>query len=255
MPAWHFIIPFYFGRNEHVLVKGGAPVRRKMSYLTQTIASIQRLGVDSRITVCVCNELSRQRALTVHPTVKEIDCLPLHLPLETVKNFQLWFSSHGSDDDIVAFNEDDQVLHVADSVKQDIVNTTQRVVFSPHRWARQFLWFRRKGRPVFSLNGHRGVLDNVDMHMTGNVYQFNRRYIAQAGRNPAYAACWFTKGSVFRAIDLTVPADNVELESASYTVFDSGVPVLKLSPDGRQTLSDFMADHLSGYDYNKRLIR
>ena len=191
----------------------------------------------------------------MHPTVQRLDCPPKHLPLETVANFQSWFRAHGSDDDIVAFNEDDQILYLADSVKDDMQNTTERVIFSPHRWARQFLWFRRKGRPVLYLHGHRGVLDNIDKNMRGAEFQFNHRYVAQTNKNAAYAACWFMKGSLFRAIDLTVPVDCVELESASYAVFESGIPILKLSLDEQQPMSNFIVDHLSGYDYNRRLIK
>jgi len=173
----------------------------------------------------------------------------------TVRDFQLWFSAHGSDDDIVAFNEDDQILYLADSVKEDIHHTTERVIFPPRRWSRQFLYLRRKGRPVFYLCGHRGVLDNIDKKATGAEFRFNHKYLAQSNKNAAYAACWFMKGSIFRTLDLTVPAEKVELESASYVVYESGIPILKLLIDDRQPLSSFIVDHLSGYDYNRRLIK
>jgi len=253
--AWHFIIPFYYGENKFVLVKGGAPVKRKMAYLTQTVRAIERLGNDHMVTVFVCNEQSKQRALKVCPTVTMLDCPPLHLPLESVRNFQQWFRFNGSDDDVVAFNEDDQILYMADSVMEDIQDVQERVVFSPHRWARQFLYFRRKGRPVFKLNGRRGLLDNVDREQAGARFQFRHAYVAQTTKNAAYAACWMMKGSLFRSLDLSVPAENIELESASYVVFGNRVPVLKLRIDDQQPLSAFMVDHLSGYDYNRRLIK
>lgn len=253
MKLWHFIIPFFYGENQFVLIKGGAPVRRKVAYLRQTVASLQRLGVHSRITIFVCNEPSRQRALEVHSRVELIDCHPKHLPLETVKRYQTWFTAYGSQDDIVAFNEDDQILHMADSVRDDIENAPERVVFSPHRWSRQFLYFRRKSRPVYYLHGHRGLLDNIGNESGAAEFCFNHRYRVQPNRHAAYAASWFMKGSFFCTLDLETPL--VELESASYVVFDSGIPVLKLDPDGDQSLSDFIVDHLSGYDYNKRLIK
>jgi len=254
--TWHFIIPFFYGENQFVLVKGGAPVKRKILYLTQTVMGIQRLGVDHRITVFVCDEQSRDRALEVWPIVTMLDSPPKHLPLETVLSFQKWFNAHGSDADIVAFNEDDQILYLADTVIEDIQNThEERVVFSPHRWARQFFFFRRKGRPVFYLKGKRGLLDNVDPEPSGATFQFNHTYLAQTDRSFAYAACWFMKGSLFRSLDLSLPSAEVELESPSYVVFGNGVRVLKLRIDGQQPLSAFMADHLSGYDYNRRLVK
>jgi hypothetical protein len=255
MARWHFIIPFYFGKNMYVLRKGGAPVSRKLSYLSQTVASVQRLGVDSQITIFVCDEPSRQQALTVHPEVERIDCHPEHLPLEAVKNYQTLFNTQISDNDIIGFTEDDQILYLADSVKKDILSTTERVIFSPHRWARLFFFFRRKGRPLFRLNGHRGILDNIDEQATGKEFQFNHRYAAQPNRNAAYAACWFMKGSIFRTLDFHVPEEKVALESPSFAVFESGIPVLKLILDGRQQPSLFLVDHLSGYDYNRRLIK
>jgi hypothetical protein len=255
MNVWHCVIPFYYGENKLVLAKGGAPVSKKLSYLSQTIASIQRLGVNARITVFVCNEPSRHHAVKVHPTVETIDCPPGHLPLETVRTFQSWFRIHGSDDDVVMFNEDDQIVYMTDSVRNDIEHATQEVVFSPHRWSRQFLYFRRKGRPVHYLVGRRGVLDNMEKEPGGREFRLNHRYKVQSSRHAAYAACWFMKGSLFKTLNLRVPAESVELESASYVVFENGIPVLKLRTDDNQPLSAFMVDHLSGYDYNKRLIR
>jgi hypothetical protein len=251
---WHFIIPFYYGKNEYVLLKGGAPVARKVHYLRQTVSSIQRLGVDARITIFVCNEVSREKALEVHPQVELLDCLPFHLPMQTVLTYRSWFEANGAGDDIVVFNEDDQIIYLSNTVKQDIATTTDRVVFSPHRWARQFLRFRRKGRPIHYLNGLRGILDNVDPTPGEALYSYRHRYLAQRNRNAAYAACWFMKGSLFRSLPFAVP-EPVELETASYMVFDTGIPVLKPHIDGAQNLSDFMVDHLSGYDYNRRLVK
>ena len=256
MSVWHFIIPFFYGENKFVLAKGGAPVRRKLSYLRQTLASIDRLPVRSRITLFVCNEVSEQRARGVHPLVRRLDCAPVHLPLETVKAFQSQYRAQEPGDDIVVFTEDDQILTMADSVKDDIQDTTERVVFSPHRWARQFLYFRRKRRPVYYLNGRRGLLDNTDTAPDGPELRFNHRYVVQSNRHAAYAACWCMRCSQFRTLDLdSVPMDEVQLESASYIVFESGIPVVKLRIDENQSPSLFIVDHLSGYDYNKRLIK
>jgi hypothetical protein len=255
MSVWHFIIPFYFGENKFVLVKGGAPVSRKLEYLRRTIDSITQLGIGSSITVFVCDEPSQERALKIHPTVQRIDCQANHLPLEAVRTFQRWFASSGTDGDIVGFNEDDQIVHMADPVKLDIQHALERVVFSPHRWSKQFLLFRRKGRPVYYLNGQRGLLDNVDTKPNGAEFHLNHRYRVQRTCHAAYAACWFMRGSVFRNLNFDVPSKDIELESPSYAVFDSGIPVLKLAINHNQQLSDFIVNHLSGYDYNKRLLK
>ena len=253
MITWHFIIPFYFGRNAFVLPKGGAPVSRKLPYLKRTITSIQRLAPHSRITIFVCDDASRRRALEVHSSIEILSCHPRHLPLETVKHYQARFRQQGSDQDIVVFNEDDQILYLSESVMDDIKAESGKYVFSPHRWSRQFLFFRRKGRPVYTLDGRRGLLDNIDRQPSGPELHFHHRYQVQKSRHAAYAACWFMSGHVFRNLDLGVPAEKIELESASYAVFDSGLPVLKLRTD--EKLSHFLVDHLSGYDYNKRLIK
>jgi hypothetical protein len=255
LSAWHFIIPFYFGKNKFVMLKGGAPIGRKIYYLQRTIDSILSLGKDARITIFTCDAQSKEQALLVHPSVQMIDCPAKHLPLQTVTRFQAWFREYGANDDIVAFTEDDQVLYLADSVKKDIQDATERVVFSPHRWSRQFFFFRAKGRPMFRLNGCRGLLDNFDAEMKGREFQFNHRYRAQTNKGLAYAACWFMKGLLFKAIDFARTDDKVELESASYIIYKSGIPVIKLSADAQQAFSDFLADHLSGYDYNRRLFK
>jgi hypothetical protein len=255
MAIWHFIIPFYYGKNQYVVKKGGAPVDRKIDYLKLTVSSIQRLGVDSSITIFVCDEPSRVQALKVHEKIQKLECHPKHLPLEAVKAFQSWFNNHGSPNDIVAFNEDDQILYLSDNVKADIQNTTDNVIFSPHRWAKLLFIFRRKKRPLFRFQGSLGVLDNIGKLPTGNEYRYNYTYNIQVNRGSAYAACWFMKGYVFKIIDFTVPDEQVVLESPSFAVFDSGIPVLKLRFDKIQPLSDFLVDHLSGYDYNRRMIK
>ena len=251
---WHFIIPFYFGENRYVLLKGGAPVPKKLAYLRQTVASIQRLGLEAHITIFVCDEPGRRKALEAHPDVQMIDCPPFHLPMQTVLTFRKWFQENGSDDDVVVFNEDDQIVYLSAQVRDDIISASEPVVFSPHRWSRQFFRFRRKGRPAYNLQGIRGLLDNIDPSPGNSIYDYRHRYLGQKTRHAAYAACWCMKGSLFRSIALITP-ELIELESASYMIFDSGVPVLKMSVDGEQELSDFMVDHLSGFDYNRRLVR
>lgn len=255
MATWHFIIPFYFGKNTFVFKKGGAPVDQKIKYLSSTLESIRKLEVDQRITIFVCNEVSRQQALTLHSEVKMLDCHPHHLPIEAVKFFQKQSEANIPDDDIIAFNEDDQILYLADSVKNDILNTTEKVVFSPHRWARMFYFFRRKKRPILHLKGVKGILDNFDKKPQGQIFQFNHKYVAQANRDLAYAACWFMKASLFRSLDFNVPVEKIMLESPSFAVFESGLPLLKFAVDNNENIADFLVDHLSGYDYNRRVIK
>lgn len=85
MSVWHFTIPFYFGKNRFVAKKGGAPVERKVDYLKQTLVSIKRLPVNSQVTIYVCDQISYDKAMSVHPNVKLLDSHPLHLPLESIK--------------------------------------------------------------------------------------------------------------------------------------------------------------------------
>jgi hypothetical protein len=255
MSKWFFIIPFFYGKNRHVVKKGGAPIDRKIEYLKQTIDSINNLQVNSSITVYVCDDASYDEAIKVHSNVIKIDCHPKHLPLVTVQTFQNWFNINGTDEDIIVFNEDDQIIYLTKEAIDDIENTKENVVFSPHRWAKIFLLFRIKKRPLFRLNGTLGILDNINKNLQGKTYQFNFKYIVQDSRESAYAACWFLKGNVFKTINFTVPENEIELESPSFSVFDSGIPVLKLVFDKTQPLDNFIVDHLSGYDYNKRIIK
>jgi hypothetical protein len=255
MVNWHFIIPFFYGKNRHVVKKGGAPLDRKIDYLKQTVDSIKRLGINSHITIFVCDAASHEQALKVHNKVQLINCNPKHLPIETVKTFQKWFKENGTDNDIVTFNEDDQVLYLSNKIIADIENTKDKVVFSPHRWAKLLFFFRIKKRPLFKLNGSWGILDNINKTLTGKDFSYNYDYKTQDNRNSAYAACWMAKGVVFKTIDFNVSEELIELESPSFAVFDSGIPVLKLVNNNTQKLSDFLVDHLSGYDYNRRLIK
>lgn len=255
MGKWHFIIPFFYGKNRHVVKKGGAPLDRKIDYLTQTVTSIKGLRVNAELTIFVCDESSKVQALKVHNKVQIIDCHPKHLPIETVKTFQKWFIENGSEQDIVTFNEDDQVLYLSDKIIADIENTSEKVIFSPHRWAKLLFFFRIKKRPLFKLNGSWGILDNINKTLTGKDFTYNYDYKTQDNRNSAYAACWMTKGFVFKTIDFNVSEGLIELESPSFAVFDSGIPVIKLVNNNTQTLAHFMVDHLSGYDYNRRIIK
>lgn len=255
MANWHFIIPFYYGKNVHVIKKGGAPVARKIDYLTQTLNSIQHLGVNSKTTIFVCDDASYEQAIKVHEHVQKINCPSMHLPIETVKHFQKWFNENGSDNDIVAFNEDDQIIYLSKEAKADIENTTDKVIFTPHRWAKLLFFFRIKRRPLYKLNGVWGILDNINKKLKGTDFQYNYAYKTQDSRQCAYAACWMVKGNIFKEIDFNVKPELVELESPSYAVFDSGIPILKSVFAKNTPLSHFMVDHLSGYDYNRRLIK
>lgn len=255
MAKWRFFIPFYYGKNEHVIKKGGAPVNLKIDYLQKTIASIKSLNVDAEVLIYVCNDISYEKAISVHPKVEKIDCYSLHLPLESVKAFQKWHIKNGDDQDIVGFNEDDQVIAMSDVIKEDILNTNDPVIFTPHRWAKQFFYFRRKKRPVYKLDGVRGLIDNYEKPGEHKRFQYNREYYAQSSRDTAYAACWFMKGKLFNEMSFDVPEDKIELESPSFSVFDSGTPILKLTDQVQQKFSEFIVNHLSGYDYNRRLVK
>ena len=118
-----------------------------------------------------------------------------------------------------------------------------------------FFFFRRKQRPVLYLNNVKGILDNYDKTPCGKIFQFNHKYIAQADRFVAYAACWFMKASLFNTLDFDVPVEKIILESPSFAVFESDVHVLKFAHDNKENAADFLVDHLSGYDYNRRLIK
>ena len=254
MLKWHFIVPFYFGKNNYVVKKGGAPVLKKKSYLQKTIDSIKKLSSDVDITIYVCDENGYNEASTVHDNISRIDCHPRQLPIESVKVFQSWFKKRGSDTDIVVYNEDDQIIHLSENVKNDILNVKDRVVFSPHRWAKLFFLFRIKHRPLFKLHGKLGVLDNFDKSCDGKLYQYNCFYQAQTKRDAAYAANWYMKGDIFKSLDFNVPVEDIELESPSFQVYHTGIPVLKLANNKENNLADFIVDHLSGYDYNRRFI-
>ena len=252
MVTWNFIIPFFYGKNKYVDKKGGAPLQRKMEYLTQTLKSIKELPIDSKVTVFVCNRISQEKALTLLPDVQLLNCHPEHLPIEAVRFFQQ--QNDFLNDDIICFNEDDQIIHMSDSVRQDIL-ASQEVIFSPHRWARTFYFFRKKKRPLFHLNRRRGILDNFDKNPWGKKFYFNHTYVAQTEKAFAYAASWFMKGSLFRKMNFDIHAENIVLESPSYAVFESGIPLLKLAEEPQGNFSNFIVDHLSGYDYNRRLIK
>lgn len=255
MAKWYFIIPFFYGKNRHVIKKGGAPIDRKIDYLKQTLKSINNLKVNSYTTVYVCDDASYEQAIKLHENVIKIDCYSRHLPICTVQHFQNWFNANGNDEDIVVFNEDDQIIYLADKAIEDIANTKEKVVFSPHRWAKILLFFRIKGRPLFRLEDKLGILDNINKNLKGTIFHYNYDYIAQDSRDSAYAACWFLKGKWFKTINFNVAEVDIELESPSFALFDSGVPILKLVVNKTQPLADFMVNHLSGYDYNRRLIK
>lgn len=137
----------------------------------------------------------------------------------------------------------------------DIENTNDKVVFSPHRWSKLLFFFRIKKRPIFKFNGSWGILDNINKSLTGKDFSYNYDYKTQDNRNSAYAACWMAKGNIFKEIDFNVSEELVELESPFFALFDSGIPVLKFVNNKTQPLSHFLVDHLSGYDYNRRIIK
>lgn len=252
--GWHFVIPFHYGRSMAAGKKGGAPLKKKVEYLKRTINSIQARFHDPRIHLFVCNDQSGQLAASIFPAVEMVDCNPRHLPYQSVVAFTTKYASGINPEDFVVFTEDDQELHVSDSVLDDITQCREDVIFSPHRWARLLLFFRTKKRLPYRLHGQKGVLDNYKTERVGRrTWKAGHTYDVQENRLEAYAACWFARASALLRVDTAVE-EAICLETASYVVFDSRLPVLKLSLSSGEKASDFVVNHLSGYDYNKRIF-
>jgi hypothetical protein len=228
-PRWHVVIPFFFGRSTAASRKGGAPLVRKRDYLARTVDALHRRLARCTIRVYVCNEQSMEIAREVCPDVQMLTCKPHELPLASVQAFGRYAqgATDVRDDDLFLFNEDDQIIHADDSVLDDIVSTRQPIIFSPHRWSRLMWLFRIKKRPVCSLLGVRGVLDNYDKNRS-------RRRTLKLGR------CY----------DIQENA----LEAASFIAFESGIPLVKPSITLQQPVELFVVDHLSGYDYNRKIL-
>jgi hypothetical protein len=235
--------------------KGGAPVKKKTDYLKRTIAGLLAVNPSAKIAVYTCNRSSFDTARQIHQQTILLDCPPLELPLASLRAFYAAATASCPDDnDIVVFNEDDQVLTIADSVLHDLYSWKGPVIFSPHRWSKLFLLFRIKHRPIAGVFGKRGVLDNYKPGPARRTVTGIHVYDIQENRFEAYSACWFARVSTFRQFNLETKKSELCLEQASYTAFNSGALVLKLSLASGEKPENFIADHLSGYDYNKRLL-
>ncbi len=251
---WHFIIPFFYGQNLHVNRKGGAPKNKKIEYLRSTLESLVKHFPDPDIHLFVRDDASKEMASIFPFLVHRLECPPKELPyrmLLEVSKFKYNFKN----EDILMFTEDDHILYMADTVKEDIEDAGKDLIFSPHRWSKLFMKFRIKGRPQYILNDVNGVLDNIDVKsQTPQIIPFRHKWEIQDTRNGAYAACWAMRFSTFKKIDLSLKSPpDAWLELGSYAVFDK-YPVLKLSLKDNENPGSFIVDHLSGYDYNKRIL-
>jgi hypothetical protein len=253
---WHCIIPFFYGENQFVARKGGSPVRKKIAYLRATIDSIYRVLNSPVVHVFVCNSqtrtiLGKMDRIEIH----QIECHPRELPYRTVEYAAQTLSHKCDPRDVVLFTEDDQVLNIAPSVLQDIQEHGDCHIFSPHRWTRAFLWSGRKRGVPFLHNGKKGAIDNYDTEGRDlSVFAWNHHYREERGWGSAYAACWAFHAGSLQRIDYAVAQADIVLESGSSALFGKGYPCLKLDLPARENPSDFLAEHLSGYDFNKRVI-
>jgi hypothetical protein len=70
--------------------------------------------------------------------------------------------------------------------------------------------------------------------------------------------CWASHVSALQALTFTDPKNptpKITLESGSFILFDSPEkPVLKLDIAAGEKPIDFLVDHLSGYDYCRRIF-
>ncbi len=256
IPKWHFAIPFYFGKNRYVTARAGAPVNKKVDFLSQTIMSIVDRFVDPDIIITVCDPKSEQTAKKVYDSVVRIDCKPLYLPYDTVRFLAHKASAEWEPDDIAAFNEDDQILYISESVKEDIEQYGDRFFFSPHRWARTRFFNTIGKKPVLKVNNRKGIIDNVDNVRNGASHVFRRRYLAQNTQSGAYAACWASRCTSLGVLDFPEYEKNagrICLESASFILLHTSLPVLKLDLNTEDP-KNFLVDHLSGFFYFSRAV-
>lgn len=252
MPDWHVVIPFFFGKNMFVHPKGGAPPENKIEYLRKTTDSIVKILPAASIHIFVCDEPSEAAAKTLPFQVQTLPCPPQELPYRTLCEAA---TLDLRDDDILFFTEDDQVLYMADTVREDIERCAEDLAFSPHRWSRTLLGLRRRKRPRMKLNGKNGVLDNIEiLSPAPATRRFNHAYDVQDTQNGAYAASWAMRSSTFGKLQLALrDTPKYWLEVASFMVFEQ-LPVLKLSIRAGENPASFIVDHLSGYDFNSRIF-
>jgi len=255
-PVWHIIIPFYFGINRWVTRRGGSPKRKKNSYLKRTIDSLLACVPNPDIVIGVCNEKSADMARKVFPNVKQIECPSKHLAyaiiIEALKKWGVSWPDH----DIIMYNEDDQELSMDPSTARDVEAHGDRFIFAPHRWERTY-WLREIMKPHARYSfwqKKRGIINNVDENQRDEIkHDFNHSYTEQQAWGSAFAACWATRMGVLRDLDLSVPAEEIALETSTQVVFQKKYPSLKLTLS-KENFTDFMVNHLSAYDYFRRVI-
>jgi hypothetical protein len=255
-PTWHIIIPFYFGTNRWVTRRGGSPKRKKISYLKKTIDSINACIENPDIIIGVCNVKSAEMARSVFPNVKQIECRSKHLAYAIIGAAVKEWGVSWPDGDVIMYNEDDQELYMNKSVARDIEKHGNRFVFAPHRWERAY-WLREILKPHSKycfFKNKRGIINNVDENQCNEItHSFNNLYSEQHTWGTAFAACWAMHMKVLRDLDLSVPTEEIALETSTQIVFQKKYPSLKRAlSEGNFT--DFMVNHLSGYDYYRRII-
>jgi hypothetical protein len=255
-PAWHIIVPFYFGTNRWVTRKGGTPKRKKISYLKRTIESLNACIENPDIIIAVCNEKSAEMARTVYPNVKQIECPSKHLTYAPIIAVVKEWGISWPDSDIIMYNEDDQELFMSRSVADDIANHGNRFIFAPHRWERAF-WLKEilHPHPLYHFfKKQRGVITNVNNNQSNEtIHSFNHSYTEQKSWGAAFAACWAMQMGVLRSLDLSVPQELIALETSTQVVFSRNYPSLKLNLTDND-FTHFVVNHLSGYDFHRRII-
>jgi len=256
-PTWHIVIPFYFGLNKWVTRKGGAPVNKKILYLKKTIASLNNTIDNPDIIIAVCNDTSAEIAKTVHSNVKYVNCSSKHLCYDTVTYAVKEWGINWPETDIVMYNEDDQELFMAQSVQADIEAHGNTFTFAPHRFEQTY-WLREFFKPHKSyhlLRGIRGILNNANENLGEKDlrHTFNHTYTEQPDWGSAFAACWAMHIGLLRKLDLYIPEEQRALESSTIMVYSGKAPALKLTlPD--ENPENFLVNHLSAYDYYRRIV-
>ena len=255
-PTWHIIIPFYYGTNHWVTRRGGSPKRKKISYLKRTIDSINACIENPDIIIGVCNAKSAEMARSVFPNVKQIECRSKHLAYAVIVAAVKEWGISWPGGDIVMYNEDDQELYMRNSVARDIESHGDRFIFAPHRWERVY-WLRELYKPhtkYCSFKNKRGIINNVDENQPNEImHSFNHSYTEQHSWGTAFAACWAMHMKVLRDLDLSAPFEEIALETSTQVVFQKKYPSLKLALS-KGHFTDFVVNHLSGYDYYRRVI-
>lgn len=251
---WHFIIPFFYGINRDAPPFSGAPLENKIEYLRSTLESLVTHFSEPDIHLFVRDEPSAKVAKVFPLSVHRLECpakeLPYRMLLE-VSKFKYDFKR----DDILCFTEDDQILQMKDSVKTDIETAVKDYVFVPHRWSKLFLGLRTNGRTRLDRGKEKGVLENLRFKSPQpGLIPLSHKWDVQDTLDGSFAGFWAMRYSTFRKIDLSMKEyPDHWLLMGSYAVFEK-FPVLKLSLRSGEDPADFLVNHLSGYDRNRRTL-